>query len=733
MLNKRVFCCFLALIMLFAASACGKAQTNIGDDSQVLTTADNVPQATDTADTTTSIPEETEAPIVITEKTLILARNNVSDYVIIRPENATESVLTAACELQSYIKRISGVEISIKTDAEPSRELELVVGYTNRSAEGQFDTAKLGDEGFVIETVGKKLYIGGSGVRGALYGVYAFLEQYLGCRFYTSEYEKIPIRETLVVQPIERDEQIPVFEYREIDFVTSRKNNFQAKLKLNGRYGIADEKYGGRVEYRGGFVHTLNNIFPADKYYNEHPEYWALKEDGTRQKEWGVQLCLSNPDVLAITIEHVRNILKDNPDASIISISQNDSTNWQLPCQCETCKKIYEEEGAYSGGVIRFVNAVAKEFADQYPNLKFDTLAYKYSRSVCKTAPAANVIVRLCTIECCFSHPLDECPDVMTTAYATKSIAEDIADWGKITDNIYVWDYVTNFAYPVTIFPNFNTLLPNARFFAEHNVVGVYEEGNYFAETGDFSDLRSYIMAKILWDPYMSEQEYWAYIDDFLKGVYGAGWTYIREYIDLAQQLVRDKHFSIYSVTHEELYPTSLKKDFSRPLPEDITLETMRNYTETDWSKYYEYYITVEDNPLVSKGTELFEAAMTLATPEQQDRIVKARLQLDFLRSYAMYERADKALNNVEKIVDNFMFSSKASSLELGEKQNIIREISNLVKERLKTEYAEYNEQLCLTMLKYCDNFMLKEGQARITRENYTQLDFSKAPKDWWS
>ena len=117
----------------------------------------------------------------------------------------------------------------------------------------------------------------------------------------------------------------------------------------------------------------------------------------------------------------------------------------------------------------------------------------------------------------------------------------------------------------------------------------------------------------------------------------------------------------------------------------------------------------------------------------KQDRIVKARLQLDFLRSYAMYERVDKALNNVEKIVDNFMFSSKASSLELGEKQNIIREISNLVKERLKTEYAEYNEQLCLTMLKYCDNFMLKEGQARITRENYTQLDFSKAPKDWWS
>ena len=32
--------------------------------------------------------------------------------------------------------------------------------------------------------------------------------------------------------------------------------------------------------------------------------------------------------------------------------------------------------------------------------------------------------------------------------------------------------------------------------------------------------------------PYMSEEEYYALMDEFLAAYYGGGWTYIREYID---------------------------------------------------------------------------------------------------------------------------------------------------------------------------------------------------------
>ena len=677
---------------------------------------------------TTPIETTTEEIPVITENTLILAQNKASDYVIITPSDPTSANTTAAQELQSYLQKISGATLPIYTDAHPESEYEIVVGYTNRA---QSDSAKLGNDGFVIRTQGKKLFIEGSGVRGAIYGVYAFLEEYQGCRFYTSEYEKIPTHTTTVVQPIEKNEQIPVFLYRDIDFVTSRKNNFQAKIRANGVYGIADKTWGGRIEYVGGFVHTLNNIVSTEKYFDTHPEYWALKEDGTRQTGWGSQLCLSNPDVLQIVKDHVAKCLADRPDAHIISISQNDSTNWQLPCLCEDCKKIYEEEGAYSGALIRFVNTVAAEFAEKYPNVKFDTLAYKYSRSVCKTKPADNVIVRLCTIECCFSHPLGSCPDVLASSYTTKPIAEEIADWGKLTDNIYVWDYVTDFSYPVTIFPNFNTLLHNVRFFAENSVVGLYEEGNYFSETGDFSDLRCYIMGKLLWNPYMTEQEYWAHIDDFLQGVYGDGWRYIREYIDLAQELVKDKHFSIITPPQTELYAPEIQKDFGRPLPQELTADMMKNYTQTDWSVYYEYYSKVVDNALVQKGTELFDKALAAANQDQQQRIIKVRLQLDFLRSYALYEKMQQAIRNMEKLVDSFVFDKRAGSLTMDQKREIIRGVDDVVRQQLTEKYEEYNRQLCLTALKYGD-FMVKEGGQRINSENYTQLNFKITPDKWW-
>ena len=244
---KCLLCGLLIFIMIFGAVACTQSRGTEGTTD--INESDAVPE-------TTEEPEETEAPFIIKEDTLVFAQNNVSEYTIIRPENSTDANVKAASELQSYIKKISEIEIPIKTDAEPAGEYEILVGYTNRSADGQFDTAKLGDEGFVIETVGKKLFIAGSGVRGALYGVYTFLEEYLGCRFYASDYEKIPKRDVLGVQPIERNEQIPVFEYRDIDFVTSRQNNFQAKLKANGVYNNTPAEYGGNAprEFRSSFI-----------------------------------------------------------------------------------------------------------------------------------------------------------------------------------------------------------------------------------------------------------------------------------------------------------------------------------------------------------------------------------------------------------------------------------------------------------------------------------------------
>ena len=717
---KRYICALLATLMLFGAVACTSA-------SQTDDTTEGVGITTSEPETTIE-PEETEAPLVIKEDTLVFVQNNISEYTIIRPESATDSNVKAATELQSYIKMISGVRIPIKKDSEPAGEYEILVGYTNRSAEGQFDTAKLGDEGFVIETVGKKLFIAGSGVRGALYGVYTFLEDYLGCRFYASDYEKVPSRDVLGVQPIERDEQIPVFEYRDIDFVTSRQNSFQPKLKANGMYNNTSAEYGGKVEYVGGFVHTLEQWIPQATY----PEYYGLNEDGTRQSGWGAQPCLTNPEVLNFVKEKVRSLLKDRPDAKIISISQPDNGTLQLPCMCENCKKVYQEEGAYSGAMIRFVNAVAEEFAADYPDLKFDTLAYHHTRSVCKTAPADNVIIRFCTIECCFSHPLGTCKDVYAMAGSEKTISEDIADWAKICDKLYVWDYTTNYTESVTFFPNFGVLRQNAQFFADNHVIGIYEEGNFFSETCDFPELRSYIMAKLLWNPYMSEEEYWGYIDDFLKGYYGKGWKYIREYIDLAQAYVEDKHFGIHDKFAYTIYAHSVDHT-DKSLLEKLTLDMIKNYESVDWSEFLYYGANVTECELVTRGFELFDAAAEKATDEQKDRIAKLRLIPEFAHSYALAEiYSSNALkdNIIDLIYDFFLKTEEGQKVPAADRTTLALAVRKHVEETYGDYYKNYNRDLLERALNY-ELYQIYEGMPQVMNTDDPKLNLKNTPDEW--
>ncbi len=722
---KRFICGLLTFIMLFGAVACSPA------DVTEETTGEGFGITTAEPETTKE-PEETEEPLVIKEDTLVFVQNNISEYTIIRPENSTDANMKAASELRSYVAKISGVQIPIKTDAEAAGEYEILVGYTNRSADGQFDAAKLGDEGFVIETVGKKLFIAGSGVRGALYGVYTFLEEYLGCRFYASDFEKIPKRDVLGVQPIERDEQIPVFEYRDIDFVTSRQNNFQPKLKANGMYNNTPAEYGGKVEYVGGFVHTLEQWISVKEYFADHPEYFALNEDGTRQNTWGAQPCLSNPDVLRLVKEKVRSLLKDRPDAKIISISQPDNGTAQKPCMCSECKKIYAEEGAFSGAQIRFVNAVAEEFAKDYPDLKFDTLAYHHTRSICKTPPADNVIIRFCTIECCFSHPLGTCKDVYAMAGSEKTISEDISDWAKVSDKLYVWDYTTNYVESVTFFPNFNVLLQNAKFFADNHVIGVYEEGNFFSETCDFPELRSYIMAKILWNPYMSEEEYWNYIDEFLRDYYGKGWKYIREYIDLGQQIVKDKHFGIHDKFALTIYAHNVDRA-NRTLPADLTLDMIKNYKDVDWSKYLDYGARVTESELVTRGFELFDAAAALAGPEQAERIAKLRLIPEFAHSYALAEiYGGSAIkdNIVALLYDFFQKNPEGKAVPMGERTSLTLAVRNHVEEKYGNTYEKYNRDLYERALSY-GLYQIYEGMPQVLSIDDPKLNFNTTPDKW--
>ena len=355
---------------------------------------------------------------------------------------------------------------------------------------------------------------GGNG-RGVIYGAYAFLEHYAGARFFMPGLESLGSGDIVADEGFSRD---MIFEMRQSDWQCGNGDvDWCVKNGINQREIPASK--GGNIKY-GGFVHTIASLAgtPADS-----------------------QPCFSDPEILDTVIANVRAMLERDPSITIVSVSQNDNQRY---CTCAKCREIDREEGSHMGTLLRFVNAVAEDIEDDYPDVIIDTLAYQHTRQAPKiTRPRDNVCIRLCSIECCFSHPLNDPACTVNTAFK-----KDIEDWNKICDRIYIWDYVTCFSYYVETFPNFEVLRENMRFFAEHGVKGMYPEGNYNSpQSGEFGELRCYLLAKLMQDPLMSDETYHAYMDEFLAAYYGEGWTYIREYIDWACALAAKKHMNIWN------------------------------------------------------------------------------------------------------------------------------------------------------------------------------------------
>jgi hypothetical protein len=455
---------------------------------------------------------------------LTLVKQGESTYSVCISKTASPSEKHAAEELQKFVEEISGARLPVVTDADKPGGNLVLVGNSTLVEPSASKIEKLGPEGFVLRTVGDRVLIVGGRERGTLYGVYTFLEK-LGCRWFTRDVSVIPKKPTLLMEPLD-EVQKPAFEYREPYFTEACDKNWAARNKVNGSSMNLDESTGGGFIYYP-FVHTFYQILPSEKYFGEHPEYYALV-DGQRRSV-NAQLCLTNPDVLRLTISTVLGWMEQHPEASIYSVSQNDCEGW---CECDNCRRVEQEEGgAHSGPMLRFVNAVAVEAAKQDPDKLIDTLAYWYSEPPPLHArPVPNVRIRLCPIGVCEAHAYEDCKN---DAYFMNHLRA----WSKITSQLYIWHYVTDFSHYLLPFPDFDELAANIPMYQKNGVVGIFLEGAY-AEGGggENAELRSYVMARLLWNPKVAVDKI---IDEFMAAYYGKAARPMRAYFDLLHRQVR--------------------------------------------------------------------------------------------------------------------------------------------------------------------------------------------------
>lgn len=457
--------------------------------------------------------------LMSSQETKYLVGDGASDGAIELPVDASPSMRHGAEELQAAIQSISGAKLPI-IDLERKR---VAIRLKANS--------KMGVEEYQIRTTSNGLEITGGALRGVMYGCYAYLEDVLGVRWYTATTTKVPHLSSIPLNPVNMHGK-PAFEYREPFYTEAFGKDWAVRNRTNGNSQHLDASVGGKVAY-GPFVHTFSEIAPPEKYFATHPEYFSMIQG--KRLDGYQQLCLSNPDVLKLAIAKVEDWIKQYPDATIFSVSQNDTYN---NCQCPLCLAVEKEEGAASGPLIRFVNKVAEAIGKNHPSVLIDTLAYQWSeKPPLKVRPRANVRIRIAPIGACFSHPLDGCKE---NALPYKNLL----NWSKVTRNIYVWHYTTNFANYLQPLPNLDEIAGDTLLFKKNGVVGFFDEGDYVGG-GELAELKSFLLAKLMWDPARPARPI---IEDFVNGVYGKGGSYILKWIDLihASGRAMKSHARIY-------------------------------------------------------------------------------------------------------------------------------------------------------------------------------------------
>jgi hypothetical protein len=464
-----------------------------------------------------------------------LARDGQAKVAVVKQPGATPAEAYAIQELIDTLKQITGADFTVQETATQAPQRAIVVGpgpvATALFPEVPF--AQLGQEEIVIKTKGNRLLLAGGRPRGTLYAVAQFLQEQCGVRWWTPWASHFPRQPRLRLGKLDVRYQ-PPFESRDPFWFPAFNKEWAVRNYSNSQSARIPEETGGCIVYKG-FVHTFFPLVPPAEHFATHPEWFSLLQ-GKRTAE-RAQLCTTNPQLRDFVVERVKQWLRETPTARIISVSQND---WHGACRCPACAALDEAEGSHAGAMLDFVNYIAAKIEPEFPQVAVDTLAYQYTRKPPKTIkPRPNVIVRLCSIECNFREPLDH--------PSNASFAADIRGWAAICNRLYIWDYTTDFAHYVQPHPNWFTLGPNVRFFQQHNVRGLFEQGAYQSYGSEMSELRAWVLAQLLWNPKKDDR---ALINEFLDGYYGkAAAAPIRRYLEHLYEAARGYNLTCFSKT----------------------------------------------------------------------------------------------------------------------------------------------------------------------------------------
>ncbi|RZK12610.1 MAG: DUF4838 domain-containing protein [Flavobacterium sp.] len=440
----------------------------------------------------------------------IIIGNKNSENRIIGSENTNKAGLI----LKSYLEKIFIVPFEISsTDNLQGSDIYLEINE------------RIASNSFLIESNNQDIHIIAPTEKLLRYGIYTLLE-YWGFRKFTAAVEYVPEVEFLSFPKNHKQLHSASFEYRAMLYPDAYDEDFRDWHKLDWH-----------LNDFGIWGHSFDRLLPPKENFATHPDFFALYE-GKRRAE---SLCMTNDTVVDLVSKKVSSLIDENPNAQFYSISQNDDVVY---CECTECKKLNTEYGGPQGALYYFLNKIALRF----PKTKFTTLAYLHTYNPpTDSIIAPNIFTLFSPIELNRGKFLNE----------NQSFKNTLQNWSATTSHLYLWDYTVQFSNYLSPFPNIHTFSQNYKLFKEKNVRGVFVQG-YADVPGDFSELRQYLLAKLLWDVNCDTD---AVTDDFLRGFYGKAATSIKKYLNLLteNQVQKNQYLDIYSG------PVQSRKSFLTP------------------------------------------------------------------------------------------------------------------------------------------------------------------------
>lgn len=511
---------------------------------------------------------------------------------------------TAAKDLAFYLSMATGKNIEAMPDS-GTYEHEIAVGHTSRDTDKVRSMREgLKGEGYLLLAENGRFYISGEKQQGTPNGVYSFLDEYIGVRFFTQTLEKVLPAESIDIPADLNVRYIPAIIFRNTSWYTANADCQDADEIHNANAFGAKSKFNTRNDDRNLLIYG-GGVKPLLADHN----LGTLSETGGGLSD---QPCLTDENVLKEVYKAVKKKLKSKPDSKIVVVSQNDSENF---CSCENCRAIYEAEG-YSGALISFINRLSDMLAEDYPDIYIRTLAYQNTLEPPKTIrPNKNVIVMIAPIDTCLSHSIGD-----KSCQRSKEFGEILTKWASITERLCVWDYTTNFQYYLSPFPDFKTMRTNIALYAANHVDGIYAQGNSQGASGEFGELRTYLLGKLMWEPDMSEERYNEYMDEFLQAYYGEGWRYIRRYIDKMCERSAMSHLEANCDLRAAWAPKTVKKgkiDMS-------FLEEMKNlWKEAAAHSSEEYQAHIEQSSIQVLFSDIWLSTHANRDPEKNAHLIE--------------------------------------------------------------------------------------------------------------